>query len=604
MLISESERPFFYQLGSTMMPRLTRWLSYILTSAAFLYFFLYYNPFVSTDSFSSSGIPKAKHGSVRWETLPTKYPVESMLSMPTGIPRPIPPVQYGFGVEKAEDATKQEDRRKEVKRVFEKCWKSYKKRAWMKDELAPITGGYKNTFGGWAATLVDTLDTLWIMNMKEEFYEAVEAVGKIDFTTSVMDEINVFETTIRYLGGFLAAYDLSGEQILRQKAIEVGEMVYVAFDTPNRMPITRWQLHMAAKGHRLEAPEHVLVAEIGSLTMEFTRLSQITGDPKWFDATQRIMKTFDKQQRETKLPGMWPVTVNARNADFTQDTWFTLSAMADSLYEYLPKMHALLGGLDEMYKRLYEDSMSTALDSIIFRPMVPEKDDILITGNSRVRNPTSEKFEPQNQHLGCYTGGMFALGAKLFSRADHLQIANKLTDGCIYSYRVFPLGIMPEISEMVPCPTKEGCEWNETVWRTAVLESEGRDPTESNMKVFDKRLPPGFVRIPDRRYILRPEAIESVFILYRISGREDLLDSAWNMFTAINNATETELANSALADVTVPDGKPRRQDSMESFWTAETLKYFYLIFSEVDLVSLDTWVFNTEAHPFRRPERP
>ena len=590
-----------------MVPRLTRWLSYIVTSAAFLYIFLWYNPLIATDSSSSSGPPKAKYGSTRWESVPLKYPVESVLPLPTSTPRRMPPTQYSFGIETAKDATTQEERRKAVKKVFQRCWASYKKHAWMKDELAPITGKSKNTFGGWAATLVDSLDTLWIMGMKEEFYEAVEAVGRIDFSTSTMDEINVFETTIRYLGGFLSAYDLSGEQTLRQKAIEVGEMVYVAFDTPNRMPITRWGIHAASKGYRQEAPEHVLVAEIGSLTMEFTRLSQITGDAKWYDATQRIMKIFDKQQRATRLPGMWPVTVNARDADFTQDTWFTLSAMADSLYEYLPKMHALLGGVDDMYQRLYEDSMKTALESVIFRPMIPPSEDadtdidILIAGNARVKDPTSEQHEPQNQHLACYTGGMFALGARLFSRADHLRVANQLTDGCIYSYRAFPLGIMPEIVEMMPCPKRdEQCAWNETAWRAAVLAYEGREPTAENMEAFDPRLPPGFISVPDRRYILRPEAIESVFVLYRVTGRQDLLESAWNMFEAIENATATELANSALADVTIKDSRSRRLDSMESFWTAETLKYFYLVFSETDVVSLDEWVFNTEAHPFRR----
>ena len=40
---------------------------------------------------------------------------------------------------------------------------------------------------------------------------------------------------------------------------------------------------------------------------------------------------------------------------------------------------------------------------------------------------------------------------------------------------------------------------------------------------------------------------------------------------------------------------------MESFWLAETLKYFYLLYSEPSLISLDDWVLNTEAHPFRRP---
>ena len=44
------------------------------------------------------------------------------------------------------------------------------------------------------------------------------------------------------------------------------------------------------------------------------------------------------------------------------------------------------------------------------------------------------------------------------------------------------------------------------------------------------------------------------------------------------------------------------EDSEESFWLAETLKYFYLLFEDEDVVSLDEWVLNTEAHPFRRPD--
>jgi len=44
-----------------------------------------------------------------------------------------------------------------------------------------------------------------------------------------------------------------------------------------------------------------------------------------------------------------------------------------------------------------------------------------------------------------------------------------------------------------------------------------------------------------------------------------------------------------------------RTDSMESFWLAETLKYFYLCFEDWGVVSLDEWVLNTEAHPLMRP---
>ena len=98
-----------------------------------------------------------------------------------------------------------------------------------------MSGRQRNPFGGWAATLVDALDTLWIMGMRDEFYEAVAAAEAIDFSVTAMASVNIFETTIRYLGGFIAAYDLSGDKRLLVKAVEVGDMVYKAFDTPNRI---------------------------------------------------------------------------------------------------------------------------------------------------------------------------------------------------------------------------------------------------------------------------------------------------------------------------------------------------------------------------------
>lgn len=87
-----------------------------------------------------------------------------------------------------------------------------------------------------------------------------------------------------------------------------------------------------------QAAGHVLLADLGSLSLEFTRLSQLTKDPKYFDAVQRIADSFLDQQNSTKLPGMWPVTVNAEAANFTADNTFSLGAMADSMYEYLPKV--------------------------------------------------------------------------------------------------------------------------------------------------------------------------------------------------------------------------------------------------------------------------
>lgn len=231
--------------------------------------------------------------------------------------------------------------------------------------------------------------------------------------------------------------------------------------------------------------------------------------------------------------------------------------------------------------------------------------DILMSGNVRAELGQPPKLEPQGQHLVCFSGGMLALGGRLTGQEAHVKIGQKLTDGCIYAYSACPMGVMPEVFEMVPCPSRVGaCPWDEEKWRSTIAASGIADAQHS---IDELRLPKGFTKITDRRYILRPEAIESVFILYRITGQEYLLDRAWEMFGSIVNATETHIANAALADVThdpvwlASTGHNVKMDSMESFWLAETLKYFYLIFSEPDVVSLDDYVFNTEAHPFKRP---
>lgn len=86
----------------------------------------------------------------------------------------------------------------------------------------------------------------------------------------------------------------------------------------------------------------------------------------------------------------------------------------------------------------------------------------------------------------------------------------------------------------------------------------------------------------------RPEAIESVFIMYRATGDVYWREKGWEMFKAIEKHTIATYGASAINDVT--SEKPVGVDEMESFWLAETLKYFYLLFSEPTLISLDDYV--------------
>lgn len=277
----------------------------------------------------------------------------------------------------------------------------------------------------------------------------------------------------------------------------------------------------------------------------------------------------------------------------------------------------LLGGTSQQPRKMYEAAIATAKAHIIFRPMVPGTNDILMSGIFLVNGPSQYALEPEGQHLSCFVGGMMAIASKIFSKPDDLAVARKLVDGCIWAYDIMPTGIMPELYSTVPCDNPADCPWDQAAWHHGIMLRNG-DVNETNMEemIEQMRLPPGVTSIADRRYILRlvlsslprlallthprPEAIESVFILYRITGDESLRESAWDMFQAIEKHTKTGFGNTALDDMTVLP--PKKADSMESFWTAETLKYFYLIFSPPNLVSLDEYVFNTEAHPFRRPK--
>ncbi|KAF2124981.1 glycoside hydrolase family 47 protein [Dothidotthia symphoricarpi CBS 119687] len=578
-------------------------------------------PFPVHEAYMNEDVGKARlvaKMSYDWRTAPFLNTVEEYMQLPSGEPRALPKVQFDFPPETGAQRRRRERRRVAVRDEFQRSWQSYRRFAWGEDELKPISGAGDETFGGWGATLVDSLDTLWIMGLKEEFYEALEAVAAIDFGKSNMKTISVFETTIRYLGGMLSAYDLSLEPMLLDKAVQLGEMLYRAFDTPNNTPLNWLDIEKAKSADRepFKAETSLCLACLGSLTMEFTRLAQITAEPKYYDAVARITDLLRRKQNDTRLPGLWPITLNAAKHEFNQSRTFTIGAQADSTYEYFPKMAALLGGREPVYEQLYADAAAMIDKHMLFRPMVPfatPGESLLFCGNIHVNDPLHVVLDPEMQHLTCFAGGMFALAGRLFADPHHVELGAKLTRGCVYAYAATPSGIMPETFDVLPCADRATCAWNQTLWEDRVMRHYGTKYIgDAQAAALKHRLPLGFPAIRDRRYLLRPEAIESVFILHRITGEDAYMEYAWDMFCAVVAASRTPFANGQVRDVTAPGGggvpgvrgsAVAQEDKMESFWTAETLKYFYLVFSGVDVLALDEWVFNTEAHPLRRPGR-
>ena len=75
-------------------------------------------------------------------------------------------------------------------------------------------------------------------------------------------------------------------------------------------------------------------------------------------------------------------------------------------------------------------------------------------------------------------------------------------------------------------------------------------------------LPNGFQNAGDPTYSIRPEALESVFILYRVTGHEEYREAARTNFQSIQKASETKYGHAAISNVTVTE-TPEQRDSIE-----------------------------------------
>lgn len=190
---------------------------------------------------------------------------------------------------------------------------------------------------------------------------------------------------------------------------------------------------------------------------------------------------------------------------------------------------------------------------MFFRPMLPGGEDILVSGFVTVHEGGEVVMDPETEHLACYLGGAVALGGRLLGRPGAVVTGAKLTNGCVYAYKSFPSGVGPERHNMIPCPSRDECPWDEKTW---IREREKRPE-------YKPHLPKGFTTAKDPRYILRPEAIESVFLLYRITGRQEFQEAAWEMFQAVRTATGSEHASAAVPDVTKPVDPTKNEDYME-----------------------------------------
>jgi mannosyl-oligosaccharide alpha-1,2-mannosidase len=96
-----------------------------------------------------------------------------------------------------------------IKEAFMHSWSGYYRYAFPHDELRPLSNAAGDSRNGWGASAVDALSTAIIMGLAEPVDQILDHVPKINFDVA-QGSVSLFETTIRYLGGFLSGYDFLG----------------------------------------------------------------------------------------------------------------------------------------------------------------------------------------------------------------------------------------------------------------------------------------------------------------------------------------------------------------------------------------------------------
>ena len=223
-------------------------------------------------------------------------------------------------------------------------------------------------------------------------------------------------------------------------------------------------------------------------------------------------------------------------------------------------MYLLTGKQHEQYRRMYVSSVEAMLQHLY--SLTP-------AGTAYIADLDNGQKDHKMDHLVCFVPGMLALGVQHSvvegEQADrHMAAAKALMRTCYDMYHLQrPSGIGAEYSR------------------------------------FQPEMQPGH----DASYKLRPETVESLFVLFRVTGDETYRSWGWEIWQSIDRHCRVDGGYAALLDVREPS---RKEDKMESFFLAETLKYLFLLFSPPELLPIaptadsdEFFVFNTECHPIK-----
>jgi hypothetical protein len=339
-----------------------------------------------------------------------------------------------------------------------------------------------------------------------------------------------------------------------------------------------------------------------TLALEFATLSNLTGDARYGRVARAV---YDVLPTQGLLPQFFsPYTGQAVGA------YYMLGARTDSYYEYLLKYWILMGKSDDAMKRRYRAAMDAVHNTLLDRTHGP-RGALFVSELTLVNAPKAseegrgpehgllgsrEERSPKMDHLVCFLPGVLVLGhwhgAGTHEELERdIMVARDLLDTCVSLYDGTPTGLAGEISHL-------------------------RVSEDGEYGHFD--VLPG-----DDHNILRPETIESLFVMWAVTGEQRWQEAARRILerferhcrcgvsgTHLGEKEEKRRTNRkkehplhfaycGIQSVKATDEGVQWIDKMESFWMAETLKYFYMMFDGDqwrDRILNGQWVLNTEAH--------
>ncbi|KAF8663869.1 hypothetical protein HU200_055204 [Digitaria exilis] len=445
------------------------------------------------------------------------------------------------GAAVAEGVTPSDARRlrDEVKDMFYHAFDGYMKYAFPLDELRPLSCQGEDSLGGYALTLIDSLDTLALLGDKENFGAAVEWVGK-NVRFDINKTVSVFETNIRILGGLLSAHLMASDYAtgmriqsyddqLLHLAADLAQRLLPAFDTPTGIPFGSVNLMYGVDENESKITS---TAGGGTLTLEFGILSRLTNNTVFERVTKKSVRGIWSRRSKLNLVG---AHINIFTGEWTQKD-AGIGTSIDSFYEYLLKAYLLFG--DEEYLYIFQEAYKAAMHYLHHDPWYVE-----------VNMNSGATVWPLFNSLQAFWPG--------------LQVLAGDVDPAIRTHAAFF-----------------------SVWKKYGFTPEGFNLATST------------VQNGQRSYPLRPELIESTYWLYKATRDYRYLDVGRDILASLQYGARCPCGYCHISDVETH----KQDDHMESFFLAETVKYLWLLFDlgagPDNIVENGPYkyIFSTEGH--------